>query len=484
MRRFSVLFGFLSATTFFAAQAQQGTADLHLRVSTQPALVDCAPVSQQPCMTAGITPVDKDGQPARVNIPVAAALPTAITLRNGDGTSVHPFYASAGLSSAGAQRQNVVLLMVDISGSMNQPAPGSTSRFAAVKEAVTAFADGMQPGLDHIAIVPFQSHDVVPVIKAAVYATQKPELLNQLNALPAPAPANNTALYQAVFSGVQSLQDEIDQLQRKGISRDELEPHLVVMTDGKNEVKPGDDPQLLDGALGLQQAIAQVQNSHFDVIGIGFGDKNVIDAAAMQKLSTRFLFASDAGQLLDALHTTRSATTHEIQITWLLPENNRLSLMGRDPAWTPELTLDGGQVLSGDVVRMVGPATGAPVYDRKAADAELNALMAANPPTDAGWSAILFHFILVVALAALLVALWFWVPRLVWADRNLGPLQGRPRKWSSERPAVTSASGVQIRSANMPSGFGGPGAASAPLQRSASQTTQVQPRTHIQSANQ
>ena len=448
---------------------------VRLRTSTAPALVDCAPVTQIPCMAAGVTPVDTAGRPAPVTLPPGSKLAQAFTLRSDTG-EMKPFYASAGLGPDAGQHSNVVLLMLDISGSMNQPAPGSPSRFAAVKSAVAEYLNGMQPGTDHIAIVPFQSHNVIPTIRSAVYATTKADALAQLDALPAPAPSNNTALYQAVFTGVQALQDEVSLLQREGHAANELQPHLIVMTDGKNEVMPGDDPYLLNGDLGLAQAAAQVQTSHFDTIGIGFGDRNSIDTVALQRLSRRFFYAADATQLLAALHVSQSASSHEIQLLWLLPQNSRLALMGQDPQWTPELKLASAPALQGDPVRVIMPATNAPVYDRKATAPQLQALIATDPAADAGWSVLMVYYLLLLAAAAVLLALWFWVPRLVWGDRYLQALASRPKRWSSDRPAVTSVSGVQIRSSSVPAGFESAAVAGAPMQRSAAQTTQLQPR--------
>ncbi len=469
------LFAGLGTVSAPAQNPGGGPAAVRLRTTTPPALVDCAPVTQVPCMSAGVTPVDAAGKPAPVGLPPASKLAQAFTLR-GDAGELKPFYASAGQGPDAAQHNNVVLLMLDISGSMNQPAPGSVSRFAAVKSAVAEFINGMQPGVDRIAIVPFQSHNVVSTIRSAVYASTKADALAQLNALPSPAPNNNTALYQAVFTGVQTLGEEIASLQREGHTAGELQPHLIVMTDGKNEVLPGDDPQLLNGDLGLAQAAAQVQSSHLDVIGIGFGDRNSVDAGALQRFSRRFFYAADAAQLLAALHVSRSLSSREVQLTWLLPQNSRLALMGNDPGYTPELKLDEGRVLPGDPVRVLAPASNAPVYDRKAGSPELGALIAANPSTDAGWSVLLIYYLLLLAAAAVLLALWFWVPRLVWGDRHLHAPASRPKRWSSDRPAVTSASGVQIRSTNIPEGFGSIPTGSAPIQRSAAQTTQLQPR--------
>lgn len=457
------------------AAAESGSKPVRLKATTAPSLVDCAPVTQVPCMSVGLTPVNDAGQPAPVALPPSGELARSFSLRQGERL-VTPFYASAGLGPDAQQHSNVTLLLVDISGSMNQPAPGSSSRFAAVKSAVGQFLGGMQEGTDRIAIVPFESHNVTPTVRSAVYATTRADAMAQLNALPTPANKNNTALYQAVFSGVQSLQDEIGSLERQGRSQAELQPHLVVMTDGRNEVLPGDDPQLLNGDLGLQQAAAQVNASHLDVLGIGFGDRAAIDAAALQRLSTRFVYATDASQLLAALHSSRSTSSHEIQVTWLLPENNRLALMGRDPQWVPELRLAGQPVLTGNAVHITGPATNAPVYARRALSPELQALIAVQPTTDSGWSVVLIYYLLALGTAALLLILWFWVPRLVWGERYLQAIPARNKRWSSERSAVTSASGVQIRSSALPAGFEAAAASGGAVQRSAAQTTQLQPR--------
>ena len=474
--------GLLSVSLIPCALRAQTPLVLHptqLRLTTRPVLVDCAPVTQAPCMAAGFTPSDPAGTPAPIVLPVAAKLPASFTLQSATG-DLKPFYASAGLGPDATQHSNVVLLVVDISGSMNQPSPGSTSRFAAVQSAVTEYLSGMQEGTDRIAIVPFQSHNVVSTIRSAVYASTRADALAQLRALPAPEPKNNTALYQAVFTGVESLQSEVASLARDGHSAQEVQPHLIVMTDGKNEVLAGDDPQLLNGDLGLQQAAAQVQVSHLDVIGIGFGDRAAIDTSAMQRLSSRFFYAGDASQLLAALHVSRSAASHEIQLAWLLPALNRAQEMGRDQTFTPTMRLEDGTALSGEPVRLISPATAAPVYNRKALAPELQALILTHPSADSGWSSVLLDLLFAVVAAGLLLVLWFWVPRLVWGEKYMNSLPERSKRWSSDRSGFTSATGVQIRSgSSLPAGFDTTQESAGPIQRSAAQTTQVLPRAEL-----
>lgn len=463
-----------AAGSVAGSQSATQAAPTHLTITSPLQLVNCAPVTLVPCMSLGVTAVNDAGAPAPFALPPAAKLLPSLTLQSGDAAQlqVKPFFATSGVGPDAGQHANVILMMIDISGSMNDPSPGGTSRFIAVKTAIARYLEAMQEGTDEIAIVPFESHNVVPTIRAAVFSHRKADLLAQLNALPQPSPKNNTALYQAVFSGVDSVQNELSALQRDGHAASELQPHLILMTDGKNEVMAGDDPQLLNGPLGLQQAAAQVLASHMDVIGVGFGDRAAIDAVALQRLSTRFFYAADADQLLAALHVTRTTQSHVIQMTWLLPEQNRIALTGHDQTWSPLLTLEDGKVLTAPASRVVVPATAAPLFVRAALPAELVALIATHPPAGYGWSIVLVHLLLFLGVAILLTVLWFWIPRLVWNESFLDAASAQ--RWSSGRPALGSA--APVRGAPLPAGFTPDAQPSGPLQRSPAQTTQVGPR--------
>ena len=165
----------LGVAVILASPGYAAGTPARLRTSTPPALVDCAPVTQMPCMGAGLTPVDEGGAPAPVNLPAAADLARAFTLRDGE-REITPFYASAGLGPDAAQHSNVTLLLIDISGSMNRPAPGSTSRIAAVKSAVAEFlkpdraGDSFPPARD----AGVAAHCGNPAQRAASQAGRRP----------------------------------------------------------------------------------------------------------------------------------------------------------------------------------------------------------------------------------------------------------------------------------------------------------------------
>ena len=126
---------------------------------------------------------------------------------------------------------------------------------------------------------------------------------------------------------------------------------------------------------------------------------------------------------------------------------------------------------------LLTPATNSPVFQRKASPEELRALIGIHPAPTAGWSIVLVHGLLYLSAAALLLMLWFWLPRLIWGDRYSGAVPQREQRWTGDKSTVKSATGMQVRSAaTLPKGFYADAESANPLQRSAAQTTQIQPR--------
>ena len=79
-----------------------------------------------------------------------------------------------------------MLLVVDISGSMTRTLGDRRSKYEAAKEAVNRFLQHFRDGVDHIAIVPFESHQVAARIKAGRFVSTKAEALQQVEELPRP----------------------------------------------------------------------------------------------------------------------------------------------------------------------------------------------------------------------------------------------------------------------------------------------------------
>lgn len=452
-----------------------------LSVVHAPELVRCTPISMTPCLSVIVTPSNNAGQPVAVALPTKDRLLQSVQI-DSNGEAIAPFYVSAGAGSDATRRPNIVLIEVDISGSMNSPVSPGVSRFEAARTAIAKYVDSMQEGVDQIAIVPFESHHVVPTIRAAVFTSSRSEAMAQLKAMPQPAPNNNTALFQAVFSGVQAMQTEMATLVKPGTTAADFQPRVIVMTDGKNEVARGDDADLLDGPLGMQQAVAKVASSGLDVIGIGFGDRSQIDTQALQRLSKRIFLATTGDELVQILHATTPLQSANLQVTFLSPWSDRSSLASRDPQFSFSLTLPDGRRLMSVPVRYVTPAMGTPLYERTATPEEMSALIAVRPATSSGWDTVLRGLLVFAGCGTLLLLLWLWVPRLIWGSEYAGGLGAADagRRWGKDMGVKASA--VQMRTvANAPDGFDADQLRSK-QQRSAGQITQVQPRTEYSKA--
>lgn len=468
----------LLCTTMAAAESRAERAQ-QLALVSGPTLVQCAPVSPVPCFSIVLTPADGTGTPAAVALPAKDRLLQSMQVQ-ADGTTLSPFYVSAGADGSASRRPNIVLIEVDISGSMNsgvgQGDASGKSRFEAAQAAIAKYLETMQEGVDEIAIVPFESHHVVSTIQAAVFTSSRSEALAQLRALPRPEPKNNTALYQAVFTGVQAMQNEMASRVKPGTTAEDFQPRVIVMTDGKNEVAKGDDADLLDGPLGMQQAVAKVSSSGLDVVGIGFGDRNEIDTEALTRLSKRIFLASTGDELVQIFRNTTPLKTSDLQVTFQSPWTDRPSLASRDPQFVFTLELQDGRRLTSAPMRYLTPAMGAPLYERRASAEELTALLASRPAANSGWDAVLRSMLVFVGFGVLLLLLWFWIPRLIWGDQYSGSLAAvsAERRWGKD--AGVKASGVQMRTVtDAPDGFDAD-QVRAKQQRSASQITQVQPR--------
>ena len=464
----------IACATVMCAQSGIGNA-VRLSATHSPELVRCSPVTLIPCISVTVTPANEAGQPAAVGLPVKDRLLHAVQVESG-GAAIAPFYVSADTGSDSSQRANVVLIEIDISGSMNSLVSPGVTRFEAARTAIAKYLEGMQEGVDQIAIVPFESHHVVPTIRAAVFTSRRDEAMAQLTAVPPPGPKNNTALFQAVFSGVQAMQSELASLVKPGMTAADFQPRILVMTDGKNEVARGDDLDLLDGPLGMQQAAAAVASSGFDVIGIGFGDRSEIDTDALKHLSKRMFLATTGDELLQIFHATTPLRTSELRITFLSPWGDRPSLASKDPQFVFSLTLPDGRRLSSPPLRYMTPAMGTPLYERTATPEEMQALIEARPPASSGWEAVLRGLLVFAACAVLLLLLRFWLPWLIWGNEYARDwaFAGPGRRWGKD--AGVKASAVQLRTvANVPDGFDVEQVRKR-QQRSAEQTTQVQPR--------
>ena len=409
-------------------------------------LLSCDPATKKPCFRLKFNVVDEQGAPLNLNLPPDKDLrgQMKITL---DNQEIVPFFARAQSGTATAVRGRIALILVDISGSMNKVLASGRTRFQTAQEALQQFLEGFDPSVDRVAVVPFESHHVVETINAAQFASTKDEALEQINSLSAPQPKNNTALYSAVVLGLGVLAKQASSVPGAP------ETLLIIMTDGKNEVFKGDDPGLIAGPEGLEQAHKAVQSAGIQVIGIGFGDPGQIEEAALRQISTKYYMAEDLGKLSQIFAIARTLLTNRIVATFASPWDDRSSLEGRSIPIKADLTLPGGPHLESGVFSWAAPEIGIPTFDGKCDVQELQAALQLTPATG-NLLTTLRPVLVFFGLGTLLLVLWFWVPRLVWPEQYIGTFQTRANmKWgktqvwskSSVRPAGPAPPGFSNR---------------------------------------
>jgi hypothetical protein len=443
-----------------------------LEFSDKLRLVNCEPTSSVPCFRVQANIVDAQGAPLATPLPAPELLAKNITIRV-DDLELTPFFAAAGSSGAAVKRSRIALILIDISGSMNEFLGNGQSRFAAATAAAMQFLEGFENGTDRVAIVPFESHRVLQTIRSAPFATTAEEARRQISSLPLPQPKNNTALFSAVDAGLDVLAEQMSKAQGSP------EVMLVVMTDGKNDVGRGDDPGLLSGPAGLQAVANKVRASGIQVVAVGIGDERSIDADAMRQMSTRFYLVADAEALKRVFSMARILLLNRIQATFASPWADRASLAGRTLHVGMSLKLPGGQEMRSNELVWSTPQMGVPLFDGKCEAPELKAMLAHPPARGSDWWALVRPVIVFVSIGATILVLWFWVPRLVWPEQYIGDIVASSpgRRWAGQTQVRRSGSAGGPPRSNAPPGFErGPGSRPAP-ERSAADPTMVRPRT-------
>lgn len=428
-------------------------------------MVDCSPAISVPCFRLKFNVVDAAGAPLAVQLPSPDKLADSITVQ-ADQQDVTPYYAVAS-ADAKAVRGRVALVLVDISGSMNRVLPTGETRFVAAKAALTQFLQGFQDGTDRVAIVPFESHNVEPTIRAARFAATKSAALQQVDGLATPQPRNNTGLYSAVVIGLDVLSNEMKEATSKYGAPEAM---LIVMTDGTNEVLRGDDPGLLAGPAGLDEVTKKVEASGIQTIAVGFGDPKEIDEDALRRIGTKYYMEDNSADLKKIFSFARTLLSNRIQATFLSPWPDRASLAGRTLHVGIQLRLPNNQILASDQKAWSTPQIGTPIFEGRCGPEEMKALLnQKSAPTGNGWMSTLRPVLVFLGMGVLLLILWAWIPRLIWADQYIG-ITPTTSRWAQGQ---TSANFKPGRPA--PPGFGS-GKTSFKPQRAPSDATVVQPR--------
>jgi Mg-chelatase subunit ChlD len=344
-----------------------------------------------------------------------------------------PFYAVAASADSAVQNKRYIMVVFDVSGSMLEPI-GKTRKFEAAKEAVKGILNQFRPGIDYIAIVPFESHQVVSQIQKAQFVSDRQSADMQLNNLPIPN-TGNTGLFSAVQTGIRVL---------SGIKESGAERSMIVMTDGQNDVKKdkGDDTDLIEGVAVPKELIDEISTSQMAVYTIGFGGRT-IDEPAMRKIAAphqdNYLSAPDAQTLAKQFGIVKSYGINNIRLLIAPDEKRFRDLNGVNRSFKVQLTLSSGHMLeSSEEVTYRPPITGDATTAELASADEIPKIPDNTEGAGGDRDTSMPPWIPFLSYAALIALLWFVVPRFLWPE-NAIPEQGYAAPKASAAPAARAS---------------------------------------------
>jgi hypothetical protein len=238
------------------AAVEQRRADDALTVGDV-TMLDCAPVSARPCFRAAVR--------FGAAMPVSEGLLMSNTGVEFDGLPAKLFYLSTRDQGSG-RKPRTVLVLLDISGSMNTRMSNGASRHEVSKQAVDRFVGSLDPDIDKVAVVPFDNHNVLARIREARFVPGGEESRSLVAGIP--PPGGDTALYAAIYYSI----DLLEQQRHADASRDY---QLIVITDGKDDLGRDADAELRRAPITLDGVALRADRSKVSVYPIGIGGRGI-----------------------------------------------------------------------------------------------------------------------------------------------------------------------------------------------------------------
>jgi len=408
-------YGFLLAIIWAVSAPKSGAQselkNLHIGGSLQ--LIRPDVFSEHPLFRFTLMVTDETG--SAVKIPSQGALQKQLKIieTSPEQKVYEPFFAVAQGSGEAAVPPRYALVVFDISGSMNEKM-GDKTKFLAAKSAAQNILRYFETNIDHVAIVPFESHNVVSGIRKARFVADPQLAAGQIGDLPEPKRNANTGLFTAVLTGLEVLGSQDSRSSRI----------LIVMTDGENDVQKqrGDDSDLIEGSDVPQQVIDQIRAKQLPIYTIGFGDPADINESALRKLAapdeSKYIPARDEQALERAFKIIRSGMINNIQCVIAPDETSFDELNAANRVFKVQLAMSSGQMLeSSEPSPFVyqAPLTGVATTPNIATREELDAY-SAKSPVQVREKTGLPPYIPFLAYAALIAILWLVVPRFLWPE--------------------------------------------------------------------
>jgi von Willebrand factor type A domain-containing protein len=409
------------------------TARAQIATSSEPvSMVRCSDSSNVPCLE---TTVPLRPEEARASIDSAWEWKADIA-----SLALHGGVAR---STASLAHPLTLLVLVDISGSMRGQGIELT------RSALRTFISELPRSSVRIAVAPFASKNLAPQIRAASF-TDPQSALAQVDALP--QPDGNTGLYSAVEIGSEVVKGALQNQPKDAWGA------LLVITDGRNDVRAGDDPGLLSGAPGRDAAVNAVSSSgsYLWLVGIGDAPDGADLAALAGTHGERYLVAEDPLLLHRVFAGIRDALFMTRALTYPAPTWARVRLARGAFPMTVSRGDGRGCCAAAVAGRWTPPLYALPVFSGVAdsGTASVKAITSfEQSEARVGSNLLVFAFFALVALI-----LWFVLPGMLWPDESVAmagppaakladsvapsapPARAAPR---AAAEAATSAGGVR-----------------------------------------
>jgi len=375
--------------------------------------------------------VNSDGTPATTELENVDTkeLVQRIEIQQGE-SKFHPLYVFPVDSKAASAPGRDVMLLIDTSYTMarSDVGNGGLSRFQAAQEAANQLFQDFRDQVDRISIVPFDSHGVVTKIENAAFVDTKAQAQDQVRNLAAPKDnSQNTALYSAVYTALSVLEKRKSRDRSRGY-------YLIVLTDGKNDVKPSDDVGLMQNS-DLNKVVEKAQAVDITTYTIGLGSSGTdFEPEVLKRIaypnSDNYFPAMNSVQLQQKFRTVQQLMLSAFRITFVDHKHRDLNSL-TDTTFKVVLTLKSGTLVESDeiawscpYVSTAGcPASGALTTEER--KARLDSTSLGGTPQEVKRNSLLNTLLILGVLSGSLAFLWFIPPRLMWPRPRIPRIPGR-----------------------------------------------------------
>ena len=387
----------------------QGNGKARLRAADRGCLLEAPRGSGQPALRYAVNLVDRAGDPARVGLMDRRQVAAGTSVWEGN-RRLRLLHVGAG----GRSSRRFTMLLLDRSGTMLDPAADGNLRYEHLLQAVQVFTQDFTDGADQLALVPFESRQVVSRILSTPFHSTRRAATEAMYQLPMPQKNANTGLLSAVHAALHRLHLLRARRRARGIPDDRF--LLVVLTDGKNDVgRAGDDAGLMTDAEPAQWL---ARRAGIEVVTIGLGPRQLVDQPTLRRLAwpsaANYFHAPSAEAVSGLFARARRFQLEQLSVTFQLPQRRRSQLVAAR-RFILALRLPGQGVVRGVLRWTPRPGRALPQFDCQATGQERYAEVAGGRASS--WLEQYLAVLLAGLLAHLLLGLY--LPRRIWARQYL-----------------------------------------------------------------